>query len=284
MSPTLNTGTSLTRKILYGVAGLAALIVAFGSWTIVGTGKRGVVTHFGKVQQEVMDEGFHFKLPIVTSVHKISVQIMKSDLKTQASSKDLQLVTSEVAINWHILPSAAGNVYQSIGDEEDVVARILTPAVQEVFKATTSKKTAEEMITRRSELAEETKAMLALELKPNGIVLDNISVVDLEFTREFSKSIEDKQIAEQHAKRAEFVAQQATADAKAKVNTAKGDAEATLTNARAQAESQKLLQTTVSPAILQLKAIEKWDGSMPQFLGSGGQMLFNIPAGKGKSE
>ncbi len=158
-----------------------------------------------------------------------------------------------------------------------MISRILTPAVSEVFKAVTARKTAEEIITKRSDLAEETQVMLKERLSKYGVVLDDIAIVDLDFTAEFARAVESKQIAEQQAKQAEYVANKATADAKATVNTAKGQAEAALTNARAQAEAQRLLKQSITPELLQLKAIEKWDGSMPQVIGTGGNLLFNIP-------
>lgn len=245
-------------------------------FTTIGTGQRGVVTHFGKVQGEILDEGFHLRMPILTSIKKISVRVQKSDLKTQASSKDLQLVTSEVAINWHVNPSEVANLYQNVGDEDDVVTKVLTPLVSEVFKSTTATKTAEEIITKRSELAEESEKGLRAGLAKYGLILDNVSIVDLDFTAEFAKAVEHKQIAEQQAKQAEYVAMQATANAKAEVNKAKGDAEATLTRARAQAESQKLLRLTVTPEILQQQAIEKWNGEFPQVMGSGTLPFLNL--------
>jgi len=270
------------------------LLLTLSPFTMVGTGYRGVVTHFGKVQPEVLDEGIHFVMPIVTSVHRVSVQIQKTDLKTEASSKDLQLVTSEVAVNWTIDAAHVNSLYQTIGDEEAVVKNILTPAVSEVFKSATSKKTAEEIITRRNELSTDTEEMLRKRLAEHNIILGNISVVNLQFGKEFSHAIEAKQVAEQEAKQAEYTAMKATADAKSTVNKAKGDAEAavsrakgdaeaTLLNARAQAEAQKLLRLTLSPELLQLKAVEKWNGDVPQVMGSGSNLLFNIPTGGKKA-
>lgn len=274
----------MNKLVKFGVIGVVGLVMlaVFSPFTFVGTGERGVVTHFGKVQEEVLDEGIHFTLPIVTSVHKISVRVQKSDLKSQASSKDLQLVTSEVAVNWHIEPSHVNDLYQTIGDEDSVVDRILGPSVSEVFKATTAKKTAEEIITRRNELADETQSMLRERLAKYGVILDEISIVDLDFTKEFSHAVEQKQVAEQQAKQAEYVAMKATADAKAAVNTAKGQAEAALTLAKAKAEAQKLLRTNVTPELLQQQAIEKWDGTLPNVLGSGSLPFLNMSFGTKK--
>lgn len=275
---------SIIKKIIIG-AGLFVALLVFSPLSFVGTGERGVVTHFGKVQEGVLDEGVHLILPLITSVHKLSVRVQKAELTTEASSKDLQLVKSVVAINYHISPDTVNKLYQEIGDEDAVLERILTPTVSEVFKAATAQKTAEEIVTLRGDLSLKTQEMLKTDLAKYNIMLDGISIVDLDFTEEFSHAVEQKQIAEQQSKQAEYVANKATADAKAAVNTAKGEAEAMLTLAKAQAQSQTLLRTTLTPELLKMKWIEKWNGNTPTVVtGSGGGMILNMPSTTGSSK
>jgi prohibitin 1 len=115
-----------------------------------------------------------------------------------------------------------------------------------------------------------------------GLIIKDISLVDLDFTREFNHAVEAKQIAEQQAKQAEYVAQKATQDAKAAVEAAKGEAESRLVNARAQAEAQKLLKQTLTAELLQLEYLKKWDGVLPQVMsGTGNGMILNLPGIKG---
>ena len=256
---------TIERTIGLSIAGLLLGALLFGSFTIVSTGERGVVTHFGKVQNEVLDEGIHLKTPIRTSVKRISVRVQKSDLKTQASSKDLQLITTEVAINWHISPTGVNKVYQTIGDVDVVLERIITPAVSELFKAGSSKLTAEEIITKRNELSTEVKETMRVRLIKYDIVMDDLNIVDVDFSKDFSHAVEQKQVAEQSAKTAHYVADKAKQDAEAEINKARG-----------QAEAQKLMKTSITPEILQKMAIEKWDGSFPQVLGTSGLPFLNI--------
>lgn len=273
---------NVIKYLVIGVVGLILLTI-INPFTTVGTGERGVVTHFGKVTGEVLDEGFHVITPVMTSVKTISVRVQKSELNGQASSKDMQLVTSKVAINWSISRTAVGKVFQEVGDEEAVVERILDPAVSEIFKAVTAKRTAEEIITKREEVSAETKQMLHERLVNYGLELKEVSILNFKFTEEFDNAIEAKQVAEQKAKQADYDALRATAEAKGAVNKARGEAEAMLTNAKAQAEAQKLLRQTISSELLQLKAIEKWDGVMPQIMGSSnGGLMFNVPTPKAK--
>jgi prohibitin 1 len=252
----------------YLAGGLAVLIGAifFRPFSIVNAGQRGVVMQFGKVQERVLDEGIHFILPIITSVKNLNVRVQKNSFQTDAASKDLQKLTTEIAINWHIEPTKVNKVFQNIGDEEDIVTGILTPAVSEVLKAATAKKTAEEIITKRTILKEEIDTSLENRLADYGIAIDDVSLVDFEFSAEFSKAIESKQIAEQEAKQASFIAQKASQEAQAEINRAKG-----------QAEAQRLQRQTLTPELLQKQAIEKWDGRFPMVMGGNGMLpLINI--------
>ena len=250
---------------LYLTGGIVLLFFAilFKPFTIVNAGERGVVMRLGKVQDTVLDEGVHPILPIITSVKRLSVRVQKNDFQSDAASKDLQKVTTDLAVNWHVDPHRANKVYQQVGDETQIVNGIITPAVSEVLKAATAKKTAEEIITKRTELKDEIDRNLKTRLQAYGLFVDDVSLVNFSFSPEFSKAIEAKQIAEQEAKQAEFVALKATKDAEAEVNRAKG-----------QAEAQKLLRQTLTPELLQKQAIEKWNGQFPTVMGNNGALPF----------
>lgn len=250
---------------LYTVGGIAVLIgaIVFKPFTIVGAGERGVVMQFGKVQDVVLDEGIHPIVPVVTSVKRLSVRVQKNDINARAASKDLQDVTTDVALNWHVDPAKVNRVFQQVGDEEQIVNGIITPAVAEVLKAATAKKNVEEILTKRTELKEEIDVALKTRLERYGLVLDDVSLVNFAFSPEFNKAIEAKQIAEQEAKQAEFVALKAKKEAEADVNRARG-----------QAEAQRLQRTTLTADLLQKQAIEKWDGKFPMVMGNNGALPF----------
>lgn len=235
-----------------------------GACSVVGPGTRGVVTTFGKVDSESLGEGLHFWFPVVHGITKIDTRIQKHEIQTVAGSKDLQDVSMTVALNWSISPEEVSKVYQTLGEEDEVLKRVIEPAVSEILKASTAKKTAEEILTKRHELKEEIDNSLKSRLKGYGVIVSDISIVHVEFTKEFAQAIESKQVAEQRAKQAGYEAQRAEQDAIATVNQAKG-----------QAESQRLLQASMTPAILQKLTIEKWDGKYPQtmVLGAGSTMI-----------
>lgn len=240
------------------VLGILALIVFFGSWTTIPAGHRGVVMHWGKVQPQIMDEGLYFTCPFMTSVQKISVRVDKNQVKASAASKDMQTVNTDVAINWHINAEDVQHVFQTVGNEDTIVENILTPAVNEVFKASCSKLTAEDILERRIELKDDVDKSLSERLAKYNIVVDDISIVDIGFSDDFSKAIEAKQVAEQQAEQAKYTAEQAKQEAQAKINEAYG-----------QAQAQKLIQSTLTKGVLQKMAYDKWNGVLPVVVGSG---------------
>ncbi|MEG4045465.1 prohibitin family protein [Microcoleus sp. Pol17_C1] len=234
-------------------------------FVIVNAGERGVVMQFGKVQEQVLGEGIHVIVPTVYSVKKLSVRVQKQESSAEASSKDLQNVFTDVALNWHIIPEEANAIFQQIGDEKEVVARIIDPAVEEVLKAVMAKYTAEEIITKRGEVKAAVDDSLTLRLVTYHIAVDDISLVHVHFSERFSEAVEAKQIAEQEAKTGEFLALKAVKQAEAKVNLAKGEAEV-----------QRLLRDNLTPELLERQAIEKWDGKLPLIVGDGGKNLLDL--------
>jgi prohibitin 1 len=252
----------------YAVGGIVFLLMAilFRPFAIVNAGERGVIMHFGKIQNQVLDEGIHPIMPIFTSVKSLSVRVQQNTFNADAASRDLQKITTELAVNWHIDPIKVNRVFQQVGDNQQIITGIITPAVSEVLKASVSKQTAEEVITKRTQLKEEIDNNLKKRLATYGVIVDDVSLVNFAFSPEFGKAIESKQIAEQEAKQAEFIAQKATQEAQAEVNRAKG-----------QAEAQRLQRQTLTPVLLQKQAIEKWDGRFPTVMGGSGTLpLINI--------
>ena len=224
-----------------------------------------MLMQFGKVQKSVLGEGIHAIIPLINTVKKLSVRVQKQEISTEASSKDLQDVFTDVALNWHIIPEEANAIFQQIGDENEVVKRIINPAIEEVLKAVMAKYTAEEIITKREEVKAGVDNSLTTRLAGYHIKVDDISLVHVHFSERFGEAVETKQIAEQQAKRAGFIALKALKEAEAKVNLAKGEAEALM-----------LLRETLTPEILEKQAIDKWDGKLPMIVGDGGIKLLDL--------
>ena len=254
-------GRALFRVILL----LLVLAIAANFFVVINAGERGVLMEFGRVQEQVLGEGLHVITPIVHTVQKLSVRVQNQEISAEASSKDLQDVFTDVALNWHILPQEANLVFQQIGDEHSIIDRIINPAVEEVLKAVMAQYTAEELITKRGEVKAGVDVALTSRLATYHLAVDDISLVHVHFSERFSDAVEAKQIAEQEAKRAEFIALKAIKEAEAKVNLAKGEAQV-----------QQLIQATLTPNLLQKQAIERWNGNLPLIVGREGTALFDL--------
>lgn len=255
----------IPKYLVYFALGLIA-VIALRPFTIINPGERGVVTRLGKVQGQPLGEGMHFVLPLFDRVTRINVRINKDQVPGNASSKDLQDVDIDVAINWKVTADKVNYVFQELRDESNALERVLIPAVNEVVKAATAQKTAEEIITQRAELKANIDAGLRERLANYGLTLTDVSITNIEFSEQFTNAIEAKQVAEQKAKQAIYIAKEAEQRAIAKVNEAKGDAEAQ----RLQAET---LKAQGGDLFLKKEAIEAWKtggAQMPQVLVTGG--------------
>ncbi len=249
-----------SKFVVVIVVALFILVLLSSAFETVGAGYRGVMfSKFGGIKDVILDEGIHFKMPFIETIIPVDVRIQKAQTDSTASSKDLQMVSSTIAVNYHIDPEKVNKVYQEIGIY--FKERIIDPAVQESVKSATARFTAEELITRREEVSEVIKANLITRVKPFDIIIDEFNIVDFSFSRSFNDAIEDKQTAEQQALKA-------TRD----LDRIKIEAEQKLTRARAEAEGQRIQRETINAEILQLRAIEKWDGRLPQV--TGGAMPF----------
>lgn len=248
----------------YIVGAVAVLILVWNSVESIGAGERGVVfSQFGGVKAVTLGEGLQFKIPFVETIVPIDVKIQKAETTSIASSQDLQTINAVIAVNYHIIPEAANEVYQNVGVLYR--QRIIEPAVQESMKAVAAQFTAEQLITQRSDVSNRMQEFLSERLDIHNIEVDEFSIVDFGFSNQFNLAIEAKQTAEQNALKAER-----------DLDRVKIEAEQLVTQATAEAESQRLQRETISSNILQLRAIEKWDGKLPQVTGGGATPFINL--------
>ncbi len=256
-NPIAKVGRSFV-SIIVGIVILIVVLSVLSPIVIIGAGKRGVVFNgVSGVSNRVLGEGTHFRIPIVESIIEMDVRTQKTDVKAEAASRDLQTVNTDIVVNWHLDSSKVNKIYQQIGDKVAVTDRIIVPAVNEVVKAATAQKTASEVLAKRAELKADVDKLLSERLTKFDVILDDVSIVNVNFSTEFNKAIEQKQVAQQEAERALFKAQEASATAQATVNIARGEAEA-----------NRLKQQSLTADLLELRAIEKWNGVLPQVSGA----------------
>jgi regulator of protease activity HflC (stomatin/prohibitin superfamily) len=273
------TGLRFTTGRLFAIGALVGVIVlgtTFRPFAIVPAGHRGVVfNEFEGVKVERnLTEGFHFVSPYVEHVINLSVRVEKASFKASASSKDLQQVNTEIAINYHLDPDNAARVYQQIGEE--YVTKLIEPSVQESIKAVTAEYNATDLIAKRPLVKQKAQEMVTQRLGAFHILVDDFSITDFKFSPEFEAAIEAKQVAEQEALQKNYELQKAHKDAEIAVTRAEGEKKATIARAQAKSEEQRLLQMTVTERVLELKRIEKWDGTMPKVVGSSVPMEMSL--------
>lgn len=267
-----------TKGIIACVVGIVIVLtfLALNPLVIIGAGERGVVMNFGAVSNDVLGEGLHWRTPIVQNVKIMDVQIQKETVKAGAASRDLQEVKTELAINFHLDPGAVHRLYQTVGMSYQ--SRIIDPAVQEAVKAATAKYTAEEVITKRQLVRDDIKAILTTRLSKDGIILDEVSITDFNFSESFNTAIEAKVTAEQNALRAKNDLEKVKMEAQQRIEQAQAEAQAI----RIQAES---ISAQGGDSYVQMKAIEKWDGKLPvQMVPNGTVPFINLTKGKNDEE
>jgi len=243
---------ALIVLIIVGLSALAGMIA------IVPAGHRGVVLWVGAVEDRVLPEGFHTLVPFVESYRVMEVRTQKYEVDSESASKDLMDVKTTVAINYHIDPSSVNKLYQKLGDNYQ--ERVIAPQVQEVVKAVTAKFDAEGLVQTRELAKGEIDRLLKERMLERDVFIETISITNFKFPDAFNDAITAKQTQIQKAMEAENKVKEAEAIAKQTIETARG-----------QAESIRLIneQLRQSPDYLSLKAIEKWNGVLPMYTGSG---------------
>ncbi len=240
------------------VLGFFLLIMPYTKiWATVDAGHVGVVTRFGAVNR-VAQPGVVFKLPFFfENIAHMETRTQKEQVDASAASSDLQEVKSTIALNFHLRGENAVDVYQNLGVE--YTERIIAPAMQEAFKATTAKFTASDLISKREAVKAIAYKELKARLEKHNIVVDEFNIVNFNFSKEFNEAIEQKTVAQQNLEKA-----------KVEANTA-------LTQAQGQANAQKALKDSgsLSPEYLQFLATQKWNGILPN--ATSGIPFINIP-------
>jgi regulator of protease activity HflC (stomatin/prohibitin superfamily) len=241
------------KPALWFLGIFAVVVIAFNCLGTVPAGHRGVVTRLDRVTGEIKGEGFYVKLPFVDKVSLMDCRIRKEEVMTECSSKDLQTINATIALNFRLEADRVADVYQNIGMA--YLQTVVSPAMQEGVKAAIAQYTAEELVTKREAVRERMRELLSQRLEPHGILTETLNIMNLSFGLAFNQAIEAKVTAEQNALAAKNILAQREYEAQQLVATAKGKAEAM------RIEAESLAQ---NPNILQLRALERWDGHLPR--------------------
>jgi regulator of protease activity HflC (stomatin/prohibitin superfamily) len=256
----------IVKIALIVVGVIAALLIVLSCFTVVPAGHTGVVLTFGAVSDKVMSEGIHFKIPVAQTVVHMNNRTQKAETNGTASSKDLQIISYVVAVNYKVNNGSSAALYKNVGVDYSNV--IITPAIQESIKAVTAQFTAEQLITERQIVGEQIKEALSEKINEYGIVVEIFNIVNFDFSEEFNAAVEAKQTAQQNALKAEQDLARIEVEAQQKI-----------TQAEAESESIKLIQDALasSPDYIEYVKWNKWDGKLPSVMGDS-DILLNMDA------
>jgi prohibitin 2 len=245
-----------------------AIVFLFEMFTVVPAGNVGVQVTLGEVNMTPLSEGVHFVNP-VSSVKNVEVRVVKADLKgANAGTKDLQVVHTDMVVNYRIAANQAAHMYKEFG--LDLENKILLPAANEAFKAVTAHYTSEELVTKRGEVSQNIHTALQEKVGKYGLTVSEISLVNFGFSGEYQKAIEQKVIATQQKQKAEQDLERIKVEAASRIAQAEGEAKAIAIQAQA-------IQSNGGQQYVQLQWIEKWDGKMPNTVVNGSQgMMMNL--------
>lgn len=265
----MNNAFKFTSALALAVGALVVLLlIAAQPFYIVDPGFTAIHLRFGKVLNVNSTPGWYYKMPVADNVLLINTRIRKAEIETTALSRDLQSVSIGMAINYRIDDPL--KLYQTVGT--DFVTVIVDPFTQESVKAVVAKFTAEDLIQSRHEAKERVITELKTRLEPRFLSLVDFNFTHLDFSPDFIKAVEEKQIAEQSAKTARNLTEKVKEEA---VQTRmRADAEAYTLRIKKESVTKELIQLKQVENLI--KAIEKWDGVLPRVV-NGGNSLLQIP-------
>ena len=271
------------KTIGASIIGVFLLVVLFNSCERVDAGHVGVkVNMYGDnkgVDDVVAVTGMVFYNPITTKVYEFPTFIQHKEYKGENSfivnSKDGSEFSVSPIMNYSVQREKVPAIFSKYRRPlEDIEEGFLKTAVYDAFRLATNKYTADELISNRAIFEVEVRRLLDGQLLKEGFTINQFTS-NLIYPETFKKSIEAKNNAVQSALRAENEVKTAEARAKIKVATAEGNAQAMLTSAKAEAEANRMKQQTLTPLLLQLEYINKWDGKLPVY-GTVPQMFKNV--------
>lgn len=243
--------------IIILVIGLVIFLVA-GPFISIDPGERGVEVDKGKVTGKVYTEGWYTYNPITHDIVVFDVRTHTDEADADAASNDQQDVKIKVAVTYRIDDKQIANILATIGRTTDIKTKIIDPQMQESVKAAIAKHNVEETLDKRVEIKQQIFDDLSVRLFKYGVILQEVALKNIGFSEDFEKAVEEKARSEQKLKQAQF------------------EADAIVKAAEAKAKEQTLLKETLTPAVLQRLAVEKWDGKFPQYFGGGVLPFLNI--------
>lgn len=292
---------SFSRILKWGAFILAAVIIITSTVGSVPAGYVGVTVTMGSVSQTVRREGVYVKLPFVQTVRTMEARTQKVEWTNTASpitsaSKDLQDVYILAVVTYHISPDKAPKIFQTIG--LDYADKKVVPLTLNAIKTHTGKYNVAEILNNREKITNDVNTDVAAQLMANDIILENVSLVNIDFRPEYKEAIEQKQIAEKQVETQQYTLEKQALEAQQQVKKAEADKQAKILEAEAEKQAKilegegveefnKKVTESITSELLkykelqnQEKAIDRWNGEYPSVVAGGESIpLIQMPAG-----
>lgn len=263
----------IKRLLMWAVIAIIAvilLIVAGCGIKVVDTGQRGIETRFGKVVSESLPEGLYFFNPFTNTIVEIDTRVQRQDGETDTYTRDVQQAAIKYTLNYRLQQNAAHLMYRDIG--RDWEQKLIPQVVLGTLKEVVGKWDAVDLISNRDKAATAAFDSIRQNLAERNVEVSRFEITDIEFTREFENSVEQKVIAQQRAIEEQNRTKQIEEQARQKVLSAEAEAKSIQIRAQALERNAKLVEW---------EAVQKWNGVLPQYmLGSGATPFINLNPAK----
>ena len=230
-------------------------LIVFQPMTIVGVGEKGVKVTLGQTSPVALEEGVHFVMPFISTVKKMNVKTVKSNIATMAQSKDIQQAKIVYVVNYNLQPENAPKMWRTVG--RDYVSVVVMPTVEGIVKDTIGKWNAQDIVANREKVASEVLFKLNEKLGPKYINVSDFQITEIQYSQAFEQAIESKVTAEQEALKAKNKTVQVQEEARQKIIASEAEAKSMAIRARALTQNKNLVE---------YEAVQKWDGKLPQYM------------------
>lgn len=250
-------GVNTKKASILAVIAIIVVVTILNSFQTIESGEVGLKVRFGKIVNTSLKEGLNLKIPYIEQIQKVNIKVQKSEITVESSTKDMQTIDTTIAVNYRVDSDKASNLYRTVGNTYEIT--VLEPATKESIKSAIAKYNAEEITTKRSEVSKNCLEALQSKVEKYGIIVEDFNLTDFAFSSEYTKAIEEKQVAEQ------------------KLQKTKLEAEAKIIEAEATKKSNDLLKQSLTDELIAKEFIEKWDGKLPTtYAGKDILKMFNI--------